>query len=107
MTARTLPILLPPRIDRSDAREAIARVQRTLRDNPTTHFAVAAVGVDRGTCDVDAVGCDFSALHWVALGDACLEWAAKRLAAAGELDLLRSVQAARAALDLEEMKHDA
>jgi hypothetical protein len=59
-----------------------------------------------GIVDVDAAGCDFTALHWVALADACLEWAAAKLAASKEIALLAMVERSRAALDFE-AKQDA
>lgn len=97
----TLRIRLPHRISRADAQEAIARIERVLHLNADARFALAAVVANTGGCEITASAGGFSATHWAALADTCMERSAEKLAAAGQIDLLRQVERARAELGFE------
>jgi len=82
----------------------ISKMRRGIRAEPAAGVVIGTLHIHDGTVDI-AVGAEgFSPMHWVALGDAALEWAHKRLAAlpGDNRDHLMMIERARTALDFEE-----
>ena len=95
----------------ADIADLLASMRKNLRTWPDARPVIGVVqvmpwaGETPGTVEVAVGGSDFGPVHWVALADQALEWAAKRMAAVpgDNRENLLAIDRARAALDFEEM----
>lgn len=96
---------------RRDIDRMLSEMRRWMRAWPDGRPVIGVVeitpwqGDTPGTVNVHAGGADFGPVHWVALADTCLEWAAKKLAATpgDNRENLMMIERARAALDFVEL----
>lgn len=76
-----------------------------MRDQPQAGVVAGTlcIGGPNGGWTIDVAAVDFEAIHWVALADSALEWAANKMKAehAPDRDLIMQIHAARAVLGFE------